>query len=119
MNAKQLRIQILDVQDLYCQTCSFQSASYMYCYKQCLIGAWIEKAGKSLLLLSGQGSLEKSYRQSEQKWDDLCREAVKLQQTHVTYRAIAKFLECDESTLRKQLTKRGLQFVSRTKSKKL
>ncbi|MEK4418654.1 hypothetical protein [Bacillus sp. FSL K6-0268] len=111
MNAKQLRIQVLDVQDLHCQTCSFQSASYTYCYKQCLIGSWIEQAGKALLLISEVDSLEKIYGESEKKWDYLCGEAVKLQETHVTYRAIAKFLGCDESTLRKQLKKREVQFI--------
>lgn len=80
MDARQLRIQILDIQDLHCQTCSFQNASYMHCYRKCLVGVWMEQAGKLLLLISGEYSLGKLYRESEQKRDYLCEEAVKLQE---------------------------------------
>ncbi|QWI73062.1 hypothetical protein ER45_029165 (plasmid) [Bacillus mycoides] len=116
MNARQLRIQILNLQDQHCHFCEFQSSSYAYCYANCSVGKWIQQGGIKLLSFSKKEDRENFHIKRKKEWDILCEKAMELKDTHKTYRAIAKVFGCDESGLRKQLKKRGLLFRFREKS---
>lgn len=118
VNAQQLRILILDLQDQHCQSCKFKSAAYTYCYNNCLVGKRIQHYGIQLSTQSEAIEQSEDVQKKKLHWDVLCEQALQLQHTHHTYRAIAFVLQCDDSGLRKQLKKRGLLFASRTKSRK-
>ncbi|PHG57791.1 hypothetical protein [Bacillus toyonensis] len=103
MNAKETRIQIINIQDQHCRGCKHMLESYQHCIENCECGKEVYQLGKSL---SGEEDVRK--QNTEWKWDQLCEETVQLRNTGMSYVEIAKRLKCRASSLRDHLKKRGL-----------
>ncbi|PHG59262.1 hypothetical protein [Bacillus toyonensis] len=65
VNARQLRIHILDLQDEHCQSCPDLSASYTYCYANYPVGKRIRQYGMQLSTPSGKSEQNKSRGKKE------------------------------------------------------
>ncbi|HHL0973609.1 TPA: hypothetical protein ACQUHP_005279 [Bacillus cereus] len=103
MNAKETRIQIINIQEQHCRGCEYLFASYQHCIQYCEWGKEVYQLGKSL---SGEEDVRS--KNAEWRWDQLCEDTVRLREIGMSYAEIAKHLKCRTSTLCDQLKKRGL-----------
>lgn len=103
MDAKETRIQIINIQEQHCPGCEYLFASYQHCIKNCEWGKEVYQLGKHL---SGEENVRA--KNAEWKWDQLCEDAVQLRNTGMGDAEIAQRLKCRASSLREHLKKRGL-----------
>ncbi|OQR53550.1 zinc-finger domain-containing protein [Bacillus sp. CDB3] len=105
MDAREIRIRILNLQDNHCHNnCEYHSGkTHPYCTETCKIGQEIQQLGSSLIT-------DEKIREYKTKveWDKVCQDVMELKKKGLAYIQIAEILGCDTSTIRKQLKKRGL-----------
>lgn len=104
------RIRFFNLQEQHCKNCKFQNIPSKYCIEECNIG-------KELTALT-----EKAFKRrcntlltSEEKWDNKCKKAVLLFKQGMEYPDIAKKLGCHVSSLYRELKKRKLLLLPKTK----
>lgn len=101
MDAKKMRIRILDIQDEYCQNCECQMKPLKHCIQHCEQGRELSNLAKGIIQL-------KRVRNTRKEWDDICQQAAALYKQGIKLPMIAEKLSCHKNTLRDQLKKRGL-----------
>ncbi|PGS83970.1 hypothetical protein COC69_01265 [Bacillus cereus] len=103
MDARKIRIRILNLQDKYCRKCEHHTGPHTHCMYHCEIGKEMYRLGMDLV------PEEKNYaKQTQLEWDERCKQTLTLRKEGLTYKQIAQKLGCHASSLRTQLQKRGL-----------
>ncbi|PEO00783.1 hypothetical protein CN553_05810 [Bacillus cereus] len=103
MDAREIRICILNLQDQHCMGCEYRMGPHTYCRNHCEIGEEMHQLGTNLI------TDEKIREQrTKLKWDKVCQDVMELKKEGLTYVQIAEILGYDKSTIRQQLKKRGL-----------
>ncbi|PEP81298.1 zinc-finger domain-containing protein [Bacillus toyonensis] len=105
MNAKEIRIYILDLQDQHCAACEHRTnQSPKYCMKNCKVGEELYRLGKELASRIGQVR-----RNPKRKnWEELMPKILEMLQKEMPKYVIAVEIDCEVNTLQKQLKKMGL-----------
>lgn len=105
MNARELRICILDLQDEYCTACEHRiNRSPKHCIVNCTVGADLYRLGGKLAPRVEQ-IREYSKRKNWEEWQPKILEMLKKE---IPMYVIAGEIGCEENTLRKHLKKMGL-----------
>lgn len=105
MNAKEIRMYILDLQDKHCATCEYRAnQSPKYCLKNCKVGEELYRLGKKLAPCVGQVR-ENPKRKN---WEELMPQILEMLQRELPMYVIAIEVNCEVNTLQKQLKKMGL-----------
>jgi len=106
MNAKGVRIKILNLQEQHCKNCEYRYQQLDHCRFDCTIGKQIIELG---VLLGGKEEAKKRIRKTKGEWDRICVKAAAMREDGMTYISIAKFFGMsDGKRVAEQLRKRGL-----------
>lgn len=107
MNKKEIRIEVLNLQDKHCKECDRRySKQGDYCWRECEIGKRMNQLG---IALGGRHGLKVKKQRTIKDWDKLCVKALAMRETGMTYKCIAEVLKVSEgSQITLQLRKRGL-----------
>lgn len=107
MNKKEVRTQILNLQDKHCRECDCRhDFDGRYCWDQCEIGKRINDLG---IYLGGQKAQNKKKLRTNLEWDEICIKAISMKEDGMTYVDIAKEFDITTGNLYVQLKKRGLK----------
>ncbi|MES5847950.1 MULTISPECIES: hypothetical protein [unclassified Bacillus cereus group] len=107
MSKKEVRIQILDLQEQHCIGCAYRySRNVAHCWTNCETGIRINELG---VLLGGRLGTEQKKPRTAKEWNRICKNAVKLSNKGLTYVEIAKKYSITTGNLHKQMKKRRLK----------
>ncbi|CUB53412.1 hypothetical protein BN2127_JRS10_02277 [Bacillus subtilis] len=105
MNAKEIRIYILDLQDQHCAACEHRTnQSPKYCVENCKVGEDLYRLGEKLA-----PRVEQVRENPKRKnWEELMPKILEMLQKGMPMYVIAVEIGCEVNTLQKQLKKMGL-----------
>ncbi|CAM4359235.1 hypothetical protein BAMA_16180 [Bacillus manliponensis] len=101
MDKRNIRIEVLDLQDQYCTMCGHRSKQdFDICFVECSIGQRIEQIGIYLGAKPKEKEKEKvgpdkssiKKRRTRKDWDEICKKAIALREEGLSYALIAKRL---------------------------
>ncbi|PEZ11441.1 hypothetical protein CN345_32405, partial [Bacillus thuringiensis] len=104
MNAKEIRMYILDLQDQHCVTCEYRTnQSPKYCVENCKVGETLYGLGKKLAPGIGQGRKNPKRK----NWEELMPKILEMLQKGIPMYVIAVEIHCEVNTLQRHLKKIG------------
>ncbi|MEK4500057.1 zinc-finger domain-containing protein [Bacillus sp. FSL R12-0069] len=105
MNAKEIRMYILDLQDQHCAACEHRTnQSPKYCLENCQVGEELYRLGKKLA--PGVGQVRENPKRKN--WEELMPKILEMLQKEIPMSVIAIEINCEVNTLQKQLKRMGL-----------
>lgn len=100
MSSKEARMEVIGLTDNHCRQCDNKcSRDFVYCWTKCEIG----------VVLGGKVFVKTSIPRTEDEWNKICEETMKLKGNGMKYIEIAKKFNVSYGHLRKQLNKRNMK----------
>lgn len=107
MNKKEVRIEILNLQEKHCEGCAHRcSRDVAHCWTECETGIRLNELG---VLLGGRIGTEQKKPRTTKEWNAICKKTLTLSNKGMTYVEIAKKFGVTTGNLHIQLKKRGLK----------
>lgn len=107
MSPKEARMEVIGLTDNHCRQCDNKcSRDFVYCWTKCEIGRRLNEIG---VVLGGKVFVKTFIQRTEDEWNEICKETMKLKKDGMKYIEIAKKFNVSYGQLRKQLNKRNMK----------